>query len=143
MAGSFDREEDRMEKIKFGDFTKIELRTAKVLEAVPHPDADRLYLLQLEGGPQATPPAAADGDAESAESTPEPQGPERRQIVAGVREHYSPEELVGRMIVVVWNLEPAVIRGQESHGMLLAVSDGDTVSILGPDKAISPGCRVS
>ena len=108
-----------MDKITFDDFTKVELRTAKVLEAAPHPDADRLYLLQLDGGE------------------------EKRQIVAGVREHYSPEDLVGRTIIVVWNLEPAVIRGQESQGMLLAVSDGDAVSILGPDKTISPGCRVS
>jgi tRNA-binding EMAP/Myf-like protein len=125
-----------MEKISFDDFTKVELRTARVLEAVPHPDADRLYLLQLEGGP-----APSQDDSES-EGASEP-GPERRQIVAGVRDHYSPEDLVGRTIVVVWNLKPAVIRGQESQGMLLAVSDGDTVSILGPDKPISPGCRVS
>ena len=135
-----------MEKITFDDFTKVELRTAKVLEAVPHPNADRLFLLQLEGGPA---PAAASPSEEGASEEGEAPAPsvepvaERRQIVAGVRDHYSPEDLVGRTIVVVWNLKPAVIRGQESHGMLLAVSDGDTVSILGPDKPISPGCRVS
>lgn len=108
-----------MEKIQFDDFTKVELRTAKVLEAAPHPDADRLFLLQIDGGS------------------------ETRQIVAGIRQHYEPEDLVGRTIVVVWNLEPAVIRGQESQGMLLAVQDEDVVSVLSPDREIRPGRRVS
>ncbi len=108
-----------MDTVTFDEFTKIELRTAKVLEVSPHPDADRLYLLRIDGGS------------------------EERQLVAGIRQHYSPEELVGRTIVVVWNLEPAMIRGQESRGMLLAVQDGDTVSVLCPDREVNPGKRVS
>lgn len=105
--------------ITFDDFTKVELRTVRVLEAAPHPNADRLYLLQIDGGT------------------------EKRQIVAGVRGHYEAEDLVGRTIIVVWNLRPATIRGERSQGMMLAVQDGDTVSILSPDRPISPGCRVS
>ncbi len=137
-----------METISFNDFTKVELRTAKVLEVVPHPDADRLYLLQIEGGPApAAEPAESSESPENAEgaesAAPSAPRPERRQIVAGIREHYTPEELVGRTIVVVWNLAPAKLRGQESQGMLLAVQDGDTVSVLTPDRPVSPGGRVS
>ena len=84
----------------------------------PHPDADRLWLLTIDGGE------------------------ETRQIVAGVRDHYSEDDLKGRTIVVVWNLQPATIRGVESRGMLLAVQDGDVVSLLGPDNKVAPGSRV-
>jgi len=135
-----------METISFNDFTKVELRTAKVLEVVPHPDADRLYLLQIEGGPAPAPepPENAESTEGGSEPLPAPPSrPERRQIVAGIREFYTPEELVGRTIVVVWNLAPAKLRGQESQGMLLAVQDGDTVSVLTPDRPVSPGGRVS
>ena len=62
--------------------------------------------------------------------------------VAGLRPFYEPDELVGKTIVVVWNLEPARIRGEESQGMLLAAQEGDTVSVLSPDKPISPGQQV-
>ncbi|MGB1662174.1 MAG: methionine--tRNA ligase subunit beta [Planctomycetota bacterium] len=104
--------------ITFDDFTKVELRTAKVLEVEPHPKADRLWLLKIDGGD------------------------EQRQIVAGVRSHYTADELLGKTIVVVWNLQPATIRGVESKGMLLAVQDGEVVRLLGPDGKVSPGCRV-
>jgi len=114
-----------MDPVPFEEWSKIELRTAKVLEAAPHPGADRLYLLKVDGGP------GADGIREE------------RQIVAGIRKHYTPEDLVGRTIIVVWNLAPARIRGEESRGMLLAVQDGDNVSILRPDREVSPGRRVS
>jgi methionyl-tRNA synthetase len=108
-----------MDAVRFEDFQRLELRTAKVLEARPHPAADRLYLLRIDGGG------------------------EERQIVAGIRRHYTPEDLVGRTIIVVWNLEPAVIRGEESRGMLLAVADGDTVAVLRPDREVRAGQRVS
>lgn len=114
-----------MDPVPFEEWSKIELRTARILEAAPHPGADRLYLLRIEGGP------GADG------------APEVRQIVAGIRQHYAPEDLVGRTVIVVWNLAPARIRGEESRGMLLAVQDGDSVSILRPDREVSPGRRVS
>jgi methionyl-tRNA synthetase len=63
--------------------------------------------------------------------------------VAGIRTHYTPEELVGKQIVVVANLEPAKLRGLESQGMLLAASDDARVIILTPEKSVQPGSRVS
>ncbi len=82
--------------------------------------SDRLYVVRVDGG-------------------------EERQIVAGIRDFYTPEELVGRQIVVVWNLEPATIRGVTSQGMLLAVqesADDGQLSIITTDRPIAPGSRV-
>ncbi|MEE2889017.1 MAG: hypothetical protein VX404_01060 [Planctomycetota bacterium] len=104
--------------ITIDELFKVQLRTAVVLDVEPHPDADRLWLLTIDGGE------------------------ETRQIVAGVRDHYSEDDLKGRTIVVVWNLQPATIRGVESRGMLLAVQDGDVVSLLGPDNKVAPGSQV-
>ena len=70
-------------------------------------------------------------------------GAERRQLVAGIRAHYTPEELIGRQIVVVANLEPAKLRGIDSQGMLLAASDGaGKLVIIGPEKPIQTGAQV-
>lgn len=102
------------EPIGYDDFAKVELRVAKVLEARPHPNADRLMLLQVDVGEE---------------------GP--RQIVAGIRQHYTPEQLVGKLIVVVNNLQPAMLRGEASNGMLLAASSGEQVILLTPD---DPSC---
>lgn len=106
------------DKIPIDHFAQVELRVAKVLEARPHPNADRLMLLQVDVGD------------------------EQKQIVAGIREHYQPEQLVGRLIVVVNNLEPAMLRGEESNGMLLAASSGDKVVLLRPDEDLPPGSKV-
>ena len=103
------------EPITYDDFSKLELRIAKVLEARPHPNADKLLLLQVDVGD------------------------EKKQIVAGIRQHYEPEQLVGRLIVVVNNLAPAMLRGEASNGMLLAASSGEKVVLLTPD---DPGCEV-
>ena len=97
------------EPIGYDDFAKVELRVAKILEARPHPNADKLMLLQIEVGDV------------------------RKQIVAGIRQHYTPEQLVGKLIVVVNNLQPAVIRGETSDGMLLAATSGEKVVLLAPD----------
>ena len=70
-------------------------------------------------------------------------GNEERQLVAGVAEHYAPEALIGKTIIIVANLQPAVIRGIESQGMLLAVEDGDQLTLLTTEKETSPGKRVS
>jgi len=107
------------ETISFEEFKKLNLITAKILEAVEHPDADRLLVLKID------------------------LGEETRQIVAGIKTHYNPEELVGRQVVVVENLAPAVIRGVESRGMLLAVHDEEKLSILEPDREVKPGSVVS
>ena len=104
--------------ITYQDFAKLDLRVARVVEARPHPNADKLMLLQIEVGDVT------------------------KQIVAGVRGHYEPEQLVGRQIVVVNNLETALLRGEESQGMLLAASDGDAVVLLRPDRECPPGAKV-
>ncbi len=95
--------------ITYDEFAKLELRVAKVVEARPHPNADKLMLLQVD------------------------LGDERKQIVAGIRQHYSAEELVGKLIVVVNNLAPAMLRGETSSGMLLAATSGEKVVLLAPD----------
>ena len=69
-------------------------------------------------------------------------GGEPRQIVAGIAEHYKPEELIGKSIVVVANLQPATIRGVTSNGMLLAASIGKTLRLVTPDGPIDSGAKV-
>ena len=100
------------------DFQNLELRTAEILEAKPHPNADRLYVLQVKVG----------------EIT--------KQIVAGIRQHYQETELVGKKVVVVNNLEPAVIRGVESQGMLLAASNPEKLTLVTPERDIPSGAQV-
>jgi tRNA-binding protein len=92
------------------DFKKLELRVAEIETAAPHPNADRLYVLGIKVGEV------------------------RKQIVAGIRKHYTEEELKGKKIIVINNLEPAVIRGVESNGMLLAASEGELLAVVTPDK---------
>jgi methionyl-tRNA synthetase len=105
--------------IAYDDFAKVELRVAKVLEARPHPNADKLMLLQIDVGE------------------------EPKQIVAGLRAHYTPEQLVGKLIVVVNNLQPALLRGETSNGMLLAATSGDKVVLLTPDDPeCVPGAKI-
>ena len=104
--------------VTYDDFAKLELRVAKVLVAKEHPNANKLLLLQIQVG-----------DVE-------------KQIVAGIRGHYEPDQLVGRQIVVVNNLAPATIRGEESNGMLLAASDEQGVVLLRPDRECAPGSGV-
>jgi methionyl-tRNA synthetase len=103
--------------IKYDEFAKLELRVAKVLEARPHPNADKLVLLQIQIDV----------------------GDQPKQIVAGIRQHYTPEQLVGKLIVVVNNLEPAMLRGETSNGMLLAATSGEKVILLTVD---DPDCAV-
>ena len=100
------------------DFKKIELVVAQIKEVKEHPNADRLYLLQVDTGKDV------------------------RQIVAGIRKAYTPEQLVGRRVILVANLEPAVIRGETSNGMVLAASDESGMSLLAPDKDTALGSIV-
>lgn len=93
------------EQITFDDFVKVDLRVATVLEAEPHPNADRLLKLQIDLGPLG-----------------------RRQICAGIKAYYNPEDLVGKQIICVANLAPRKIRGEESNGMLLAASATEQVT---------------
>lgn len=107
--------------ITYDDFAKIDLRVAKVLEAQPHPNADRLLVLKVDAGSDT------------------------RQIVAGIRGHYQPEDLIGKSIIIVRNLAPRQMRGQESQGMLLAASDESKTSVIlvTPMSDIAPGAKVS
>lgn len=114
-------------QIEFDEFAKVDLRVARITHAEAHPNADRLIKLQLDDG-----------------------SGEPRQICAGIRGHYEPGALVGRQIVIVANLAPRKIRGEESRGMLLAASDapkedgGDrSVILLTPMSEIAPGSVVS
>ncbi len=106
--------------ITIGDFARVQLRVAKVLEAREHPGADKLLILKVD------------------------LGTEQRQICAGIRAFYKPEDLVGRSIVVVANLAPRMMRGEESNGMLLAASDADhtQVVLIGPWSDAPPGSAV-
>ena len=108
--------------INYDDFAKLDLRVATVLECKPHANADKLLVLQIE---------LANG--------------ERRQICAGLRQHYQPEQLVGKQIVVVANLGPAQMRGESSQGMLLAATDAATgkVIVVTPAEQAAPGSKVS
>ncbi len=106
------------EKINIDDFFKVELKVAKVLEASEIEGADRLLRLRVD------------------------LGLETRQLVAGIKKSYTPEELVGKHIIVVANLEPATLRGVESQGMLLAASTEDGPVLATFDKAVAPGAKV-
>jgi len=104
--------------ISFAEFKKMELKVAQVVSVANHPNADKLYLLKIN------------------------LGSEERQIVAGLKPYYKPEELQGRKIVVVANLEPAVLRGEKSEAMLLAAQDGTSVVIVVPERDVAPGSPI-
>jgi len=116
--------------VSFEDFKKLELVTAKVLEVRDHPNADKLYVLTIDNGDKKE---TASGEKNVSA---------KREIVAGIKGAYPKEELVGKNIVIIENLEPAVIRGVRSCGMLLAAQDGDTLSLIVPEKEIKPGSKV-
>jgi methionyl-tRNA synthetase len=116
-------------QITFEDFAKVDLRVAKVLEAQAHPNADKLFKLKLDDGSGMP-----------------------RQICAGIRGSYTAEQLVGKSIIIVANLAPRMLRGEESRGMLLAASNVPKdaaanverrVVILTTDSDIEPGAIVS
>lgn len=109
------------DQISFDQFCKATMRVGKVLEAADHPNADKLLVLQVD------------------------LGDERRQLLAGLKGHYTPEQLVGRSIIVVTNLAPRTMRGQQSQGMLLAASteDHSQVILLTTMAEIPPGSAVS
>ncbi len=106
--------------IEFPDFQKVELKVGKILTAERVEGSDKLVKLSVD------------------------LGGETRQIVAGIGKKYTPEELVGRQIIVVANLAPRMLLGLESNGMLLAAHDAEGGPILlMPDKEAPPGSTVS
>jgi len=106
--------------ITYDDFAKLELRVATIVEAKVHPNADKLLVIQVD------------------------LGGEKRQICAGIRAFYSPEQLVGKQVVVVANLEPRPLRGEISQGMLLAATDPTSgrVVIISPGENVAAGSVV-
>jgi methionine--tRNA ligase beta chain len=106
-------------KIEFKDWQNLDIRVAEILDVQDHPNADKLYVIKIN------------------------LGEEERTIVAGIKNNYTKEELKGKKIIVFTNLEPAVLRGVKSEGMLFAASEGDKVVLLTVDKDISPGSKIS
>ncbi len=104
--------------VTYEDFKKLELIVALIKEVKEHPNADRLYVLKIDAG---------NGE---------------KQLVAGIRASYKPDELVGRKVVVINNLEPAVIRGEASNGMILAASGENGPVILLPEKDVPIGAII-
>ncbi|MBD3348317.1 MAG: methionine--tRNA ligase [Candidatus Eisenbacteria bacterium] len=121
LVKAFDAHETKGETgmLSFEEFQKLELKLGKVLEAERVEGTDKLLRIEVDLG---------DGDV--------------RQMVAGIAGAYSSDELTGRTVVVVANLEPATIRGVESRAMLLAASDDQGPALLVPDREVAPGTRV-
>jgi methionine--tRNA ligase beta chain len=112
--------------ISFEEFQKIDLRVAKIIKAEKIEGSEKLLKLIVDLGND---PSTGSGQ-------------EIRQIIAGIAKFYKPEDLVGKEIVVVANLEPKKLMGLESQGMLLAAEkDGEPV-ILIPEKEVPPGTKI-
>lgn len=101
----------KLELVKVNPFAKLNLKVAEIKDVQPHPNADKLYVLQIH------------------------LGNEHRQLVAGIKAYYKPEELIGKKIIVVSNLKPANLRGVDSQGMLLAAEKKGVVKLLDPGNA--------
>ncbi len=104
--------------ISIDEFSKIEVKVGTVLSAERVPETDKLLRLMVEFGEESGP----------------------RQIVSGINAYVNePEDLVGRQLAFVTNLEPRTIKGLESNGMLFAVGNGDTFAFMTPDRQVPPG----
>ena len=106
-------------RIKIDEFGKVELRVAEIVAAEPLPKSKKLLKLTVS------------------------LGAEQRTVVAGIAEHYTPAELVGKKVVVVANLEPAKLMGVESNGMVLAASADGKLAVLALDRDLPPGAKVT
>ncbi len=133
------------------DFMKFEFRIAKIVDAQDHPNADKLLVLKIDVGEIDEVAGLKSARTEDngpnndiVETVPEQDAiPKYKQIVAGIKKAYSKEELIGKHIVVINNLEPATLRGVESNGMLLAATGSDGMPILiSPEKPVEPGAKV-
>ncbi len=105
--------------ISFADWEKLDIRIGTIIEVKPHPDADKLLILKIDEGKQ-----------------------EPRQLVAGLKEHYKEEELKGKQIVFLANLEPKELRGELSQGMILAAVEGDELAVLTVDKQVPNNAKI-
>ena len=105
--------------ITFEQFKALDLRVAKILSCEDHPNADKLYLVTVDTGDK------------------------KKTLVAGIKQHYGKDELIGKQVIVLDNMQPATIRGVESAGMILATKDGSTLALLIPEREVKTGSRVS
>lgn len=104
--------------VSFDDFKKLEFKTAKILDVKDHPNADKLYIVTVD------------------------LGSEKKDMIAGIKNFYTADELKGKNVVVVNNLQPATIRGVESSGMILAASGNDTMSVVTLDRDMPVASQV-
>ncbi len=118
MSGIFSTKDKYMETITYDEFKKVELKVAKVLSAERIEGSDKLLKLEVS------------------------LGEEKRQIIGGIGKIYSPEEITGREIVIVANLEPRKLMGLESQGMLLAADNAGAPALLMPYSEVPPGSVV-
>ena len=116
--GKKPKEKIKKSYIDIDDFDKIDLRIGKVLEVKKHPRADKLLVFKIQ------------------------LGEEIRQIVSGIAKYYSPEELVGKNVVIVANLKPIKLRGEESQGMILSAADEKKLSVITTLSGIDSGAKV-
>lgn len=105
--------------ISIDDFAKIDLRVAEIVKAEKHPDADKLLILQLKLGDEV------------------------RQVVSGIAKYYEPQDLVGKKIVMVYNLKPVKLRGVDSNGMILAAQKGKKLTLISTLEEIPDGAKLS
>ncbi|NMB08659.1 MAG: methionine--tRNA ligase [Tissierellia bacterium] len=114
-----EEEKEKEEFITIDDFAKIQFKVAEIVEAKDHPKADKLLILQLKVGE------------------------EQRQVVSGIKEYYSPEDLVGKKVVIVANLKPIKLRGEESNGMILAAEKDGKLTLVSTLEDIESGAIIS
>ncbi len=112
--------------ITIDDFKKVEMRVGKVFEASRVEGSEKLLKLLVDVGEKN----------EAGENV-------SRQILSGIQKYYAPEDLMEKLVVVLVNLEPRMIMGMESRGMLIAAGDGERVIFLTPEKDIQPGAQIS
>ena len=105
--------------VSFKQFQELDLRVGKIVTVDGVPNADKLYKLSVD------------------------MGEKKITLVAGLRPYYKPEEMNGKSIIVVANLDPVILKGVKSEGMLLAAQEGSIVSLLTVDKSVKPGSKIS
>lgn len=110
--------EEMFKEVDYEEFAKLDLRTAKVVEVERVGGSDKLLKLKVDVGGK------------------------EKQLVAGIGQHYKPEELTGKTVVIIDNLKPAVIKGEKSEGMLLAAVAKDKISLVTVDKEVESGSKV-
>ena len=109
-----------MEKVSFNDWKKLDLRVGQIKSVKDHPNASKLMVLMVDLG----------------------EGEHDIQLVAGLKGHYDKDDLIGKKIAVIRNLEPSVLRGVESQGMLLAAVFKNDIVLLQPERDVEVGAKI-